>query len=213
MNDKKSYRLIIIIAIIVGIAGITIGYAAFSNNLIIQPSAEVNPSASTFNVDFSSADDAVETDPIVPTLSATVTGFSATSATISNASDPTISNMKATFTAPGQSVTYSFYAYNAGEYIAYLNSITFNGSRSCSAGQNTTAALVTSACNGITVSVKVGNENATSSTVSSITNHTLAKNAAEEVEVVISYESNSATADGEFTVTLPSITLNYGSAD
>ena len=213
MNDKKSYRLIIIIAIIVGIVGITVGYAAFSSNLTINPSAEVNPSSTTFNVDFSSSSSSVATNPITPTLNVTATGFSATNATIDNSTDPTISNLKATFTAPGQSATYTFYAYNAGEYIAYLNSITFTGSKSCTPGTNTTQSLVTSACNGISLTVTVDGESPATSTVSSITGHTLARNTGEEITVVISYDQNSATADGDFTVTLPSITLNYASAD
>ena len=213
MNDGKTYKIIALVALILGAIGVTIGYAAFSNTLTITSQAEVHPDASTFNVDFSSSSSAVVADPITPTLSAVVNGFSATNATIDNSNDPVISNLKATFTAPGQSATYTFYAYNAGEFIAYLNSIVFSGSKTCTAASGTTQSLVDSACNGITLSVKVGNEAVTTTSVASISSHTLAKNTAEEIVVVIAYTAGSAVADGNFTVALPNIVLTYGSAD
>ena len=213
MGDNKGYKIISIVALIFGVVGVTLGYAAFSSTLTISSSAEVKPDATAFNVDFSSSSSAVETDPIVPTLNKTVDGFSATDATINNTSDPVISNLKATFTAPGQTATYSFYAYNAGEYVAYLNSIVFDGTKTCTAKTGTTQALVDSACTGITLSAKVGSESATTTSVASITGHSLGIGAAEEVVVTISYEDGSALADGDFDVTLPDIVLTYDSVD
>ena len=211
--NNNAYKIISIIALVLGVLGVTLGYAAFSSTLTISSSANVNPSASTFNVDFSSSSSSVVADPITPTLNKTATGFSATNATINNSSDPIISNLVATFTEPGQSVTYDFYAYNAGEFIAYLNGINFSGSKTCTAVTGTTQSLVDSACNGITLSVKVGSEDATTSSVGSISGHSLAKNTAEQVTVVISYVSGSAVADGNFNVSFPDVVLTYDSLD
>ena len=213
MNDGKTYKIIAIVALILGTIGVTIGYAAFSNTLTITSSAEVKPDPNTFNVDFSSSNSSVVASAITPTLNKTATGFTATDATIDNSNDPVISNLKATFTAPGQSATYSFYSYNAGQYVAYLNSIVFTGNTVCTAKTGTTQSLVDSACNGISLSVKVGSEAATTASVASISNHTLAVDAAEEVVVTISYAEGSNVADGDFDVTLPTITLTYDSAD
>ena len=213
MNDNKAYRIIALVALVLGIAGVTLGYAAFSNTLTISSSAEVKPDPSTFNVDFSSSNSAVVANAITPTLSANVTGFNATNATIDNTSAPTISNLKATFTAPGQSVTYTFYAYNAGQYIAYLNSIVFSGSKTCTAKSGTTQGLVDTACTGISLSVKVGAEAVTTTSIASIDSHSLGINAAEEIVVTISYAAGSGVADGDFDVTLPDIVLTYASAD
>ncbi len=213
MDEIKTYRVVAVIALFLGVIGITIGYAAFSNTLSIMSSAEVHPSADNFNVDFSSSNSSVVANPITPTLSETVTGFTATNATIDNTSDPQISNLHATFTEPGQTVTYEFYTYNAGLYIAYLNSINFTGSKTCTAATGTTQALVDDACAGITLEVEVGSESATNATVASISGHSLAVGAAEQVTVTIAYEAGSDIADGDFTVALPTITLVYGSAD
>ena len=213
MNYGKGYKAMAIAALILGVLGVSLGYAAFSNTLTIRSSAEVKPDSSAFNVDFSSSSSAVQTNDITPTLSAVVTGFTATDAEIDNTSDPVISNLKATFTEPGQSATYSFYAYNAGEYTAYLNSIVFSGTKTCTAKSGTTQSLVDSACTGITLTATVGSEAATSTSVASITGHSLAKDAAEQITVVISYADGSAVADGDFDVTLPDIVLTYDSVD
>lgn len=213
MNNNRAYRIIAVVALMLGVVGVTLGYSAFSSNLTISSSAEVKPEGSKFNVDFSSSSSSVQTENIVPSLSTTATGFTATDAEIDNDGDPVITNLKATFTEPGQSVQYSFYAYNLGEYVAYLNSISFIGSKSCTAKTGTDQTLVDSACNGISLSIKVGNEEVTTASVNSITNHTLGVNSAEPIIVTISYASGSAIADGDFDVTLPSIKLTYESAD
>lgn len=212
MSDK-TYKIIAIIALLLGAAGVTIGYAAFSNTLTITSSAEVRPDPTTFNVDFSSSSSTVATDPITPSLSTTATGFSATNASINNTSSPVISNLKATFTEPGQTVTYNFYSYNAGQYVAYLNSIVFDGNKVCTPATGTDATLVASACNGISLSVKVGSANATSTDVTGISGHSLAVGSSETVQVVISYDAGSARADGNFDVALPDIVLTYDSVD
>ena len=213
MGDNKGYKILAVLALVIGVVGVTLGYAAFSNTLTITTSAEVHPDASAFNVDFSSSSSSVQTNAITPQLSTTATGFTATNGTIDNTNDPTITNLTATFTEPGQSVTYEFYAYNAGEYLAYLNSIVFSGNKVCTAASGTTQTLVDSACNGISLTATVGSENATTTSMASITGHTLAKNTAELITVVIDYATGSAWADGNFTVTFPNIVLTYGSAD
>ena len=72
--------------------------------------------------------------------------------------------------------------------------------------------MVEAACNGISVSVKVGNETYTGSK-GSITNHLLAIDAYEEVVVTIEYKSTASRADGDFEVAFGDITLTYNSVD
>ena len=219
MEKNRSSKIVAILALVVGVAGLSLGFAAFSNTLTIKSSAEVKPDSNKFNVDFSSASTAVETSPVAPALNKTVEGFTATNGTIDNSTDPVISNLKATFTEPGQTATYSFYAYNAGEYDAFLKSITFenvseeSSSKVCTPATGTTANLVAAACEGISVSVKVGDEAATTGSVASITNHSLAKATAEPVVVTISYAQDAAIADGDFTVAFGDIKLSYASVD
>ena len=215
--ENRGSKIVAVIALCVAVVGVTLGFAAFSNSLNIKPSADVAPDASTFNVDFSSSNSSLSTDPVTPTKSPS--SLVATNATISNEGDPTISGLSATFTAPGQSVTYTFYANNIGEYNAYLNSITFANASSgdsfkvCTPGGGTTASLVTAACEDITVSVKVGSDGEVTSSQASITGHTLAKDAFEPIVVKIEYTAGGDRADGDFSVAFGDITLNYGSVD
>ncbi len=93
------------------------------------------------------------TDPVTATGTNNATGEDAT------ISDTTISGLKANFTVPKQSVTYTFYAHNVGLYIAYLRSINFNDGKSCAA----------------------------TSTNTTISGHSLETNAYEQVVVTITY--------------------------
>ena len=217
MEKNRTAQIIAIIALVVGIAGLSIGFASFSSVLNIQSSANVKPDSSTMNVDFSSSIDSVELSEIVPT--STPNSVTATNGTIDNSNDPVISNLSAVFTEPGQSVVYKFYAYNAGELNAYLKSIVYENvanqtqAKICTANEGTTDELVQKACENISVKVKVGNELETSSGKASITEHSLAKKTGELVTVTLEYAPNAERADGDFSVSFGNIALNYSSVD
>lgn len=215
MEKNRSGQFIALLALIVAIVGVSVGFAAFSSALRIQSSANVTPDQSTLNVDFSSSDTAVETNAIKPTT--TPTTVVATDATIDNSADPVIRNLSATFKEPGQKAVYTFYAYNAGELEAFLKSIVYenvsskNSNKVCTAGEGTTDALVQKACEGISLKVKVGTEAETSSGIASISNHSLGKAKSEEITVTLEYASDATRADGDFTVSFGDVTLNYSS--
>jgi len=116
--NKTKYFLVV--------AGVTLGFAAFSNTLTIQSSATVTPDASTFSVKFSSSSDSVVEGGIEG-----ITMFNnASVATINNTGNPTLSNISVEWVNEGINsmsyVTYSFYIYNDGKYDVYLNEIKFN---------------------------------------------------------------------------------------
>lgn len=217
MEKNRNAQVIAIVALVVAVLGLSVGFASFSNVLNIQSSANVKPDSSTLNVDFSSSIDSVTVAEITPT--ATPNSIVTTNATIDNSADPTISNLSATFTEPGQSVVYKFYAYNAGELNAYLKSIVYanaagsNATKVCTAKEGTTDALVQKACENILVKVKVGNELETATGKASITGHSLAKKTGEMITVTLEYAAGAERTDGDFSVAFGNITLNYSSAD
>ena len=215
MERDRSAKIISIIALCVAVVGLSIGFAAFSNDLKINSSATVRPNESDFDVNFST----VNTSEIAGTVSGVGTNSAtAEDATIDNSASPKITGLKANFTEPGQKVTYSFYIHNAGKYIAYLNSVTYanvsgkTSPRVCTAGSGTNATMVEAACNGISVSVKFENDEYTGS-IDSISNHSLAINAYEPVVVTIEYNSGASRADGDFEVAFGDIILTYESVD
>lgn len=223
-KDKKA-RAIAIVAVLVGVLGLSLGFAAFSSTLTIKSSAEVVPDANVFNVDFSKNSDSVVDDDIVPVLDPTgVTGFTATNAVIDNDNgDAVIKNLHATFTEPGQKATYNFYTRNAGEIKAYLKSVTFSNVSGESAIKKCTPkttdggtnSLVQAACQGISITLTVGSESFNQTTLRSAftdpTAHDLNKNGSETVTAVIEYAAGSDQADGGFDVAFGDITLLYSS--
>lgn len=217
MEKDRGARVIALAALLVGVVGLSIGFSAFSSKLTIQPSAEVTPDESTFDVNFSTVATTETEGDVVGVPSADV--VTATTATIDNTDDPIIENLGATFTEPGQSVTYSFFAHNNGKYKAFLNEIKYNAvdgstlTKVCEPADGTDADMVEAACNAISVSVKVGSDAAVSATNSSIDDHTLDIDGFEPVVVTISYAEDGTLADGDFSVKFGDIVLNYDSVE
>ncbi len=214
MEKNKSSKIIAIVALIVAVIGLSLGFAAFSRVLTIKSSAEVTPSESDFKVVFAtSTDDESNTVTGTPNGS----GVTADNATIN---ETEITGLKAKFTKPGQSVTYTFKAKNVSNYDAYLESITFanaaDGTKPivCKAGTSTSNDLVTKACEGIQVTVTVGTKDmAVNSSNDEIDDHLLAKQGSENVTVKIEYKANSEVADEKFDVTIGDVKLNYSTQD
>ena len=209
MEKYRRQKMIIIIALIITIAGLSIGFAAFSEIFKISSTASVTPNASTFSVKFSTKQDSLDESEIV--ASSVTDGLEYTNGVIDNSGSPTASNMSATFTTPGQYVEYTFYARNEGEYKAYLNNVNFVGTKICAGVEGATDSLVQSACESINMTVTVGDS--TYSQTTAIMGHALEKDAGEKVIVNISYASDGAMADGEFSVDFGKIRMVYSTID
>ncbi len=216
MKRRRKSKLMVIASLVVAVIVMSIGFAVFSSTLLITSTATVKPDSSSFGVKLYAGTSTTDT-------STTVTGSTNTSATVGTATinedRNTITGVSAGFTAPGQSVVYTFYAHNIGEYEAYLRSILYDNvsgqsvPKVCSAtSSDTTTSLVEDACEYITLTVNIGSASTTDS-LSSISGHKLDKSAYEAVYVTISYASNGARADGEFNVSFGDVTVEYSSVD
>ncbi len=223
MNSKrtrkrynKNSKILIIMVLIVGVIGLSIGFSAFSKNLDINSTATVTPDPSNFKVLFSSSETAVETNPITPGGH----NGTGTNAIIDNKDPlhPKITGMKATFTGPDQSADYSFYVRNEGKYTAYLKKIEF-GKKTCTAKPGTSQILVDEVCKKTSLFITVGeqvNTKALENTRDNITNHPLEKNSSERIYLWIGYLrnfDNPPLADGDFDVEFGDITLTYSTTD
>lgn len=215
MEKDRSSKVLAIVALLIGVVGLSLGFAAFSRTLTIEPKATVTGNENDFSVVFSTSATSLVTGNVAPTASVGATGDDAI------LDETLISNLHARFTAPGQQVQYRFYAYNNGDLDAYLNSISYGKTNpECKAvGTNgATPAYVEAACNAITVTVEVGDSDTTKETVTgtklTIDNHKLTTTKkAELVTVTIDYPSTATKVDGDFTIEFGEILLNYSSAD
>ena len=211
---KKNKQMTTLAILLVAVVGLSIGFAAFSNILTISSGATVTPDESTFNVDFSTNSTSVVAGTIEP-VDYPDEGVTAENAIIDNTGNPTIKNIKATFTEPGITASYTFYAYNAGEYAAYLNKVNFlnvegkNEPKVCTPASGTTQALVDEACKGIVLSISIDGMTYTNS--QDVIYAALDKNKSHKIVVSISYSG--ARADGEFTVEFGDISLTYSTVN
>lgn len=224
MEKDRSGKVIAIVGLIIGVVALSVGFAAFTQNLTINSSAQVTPGNLPLNVEFTSSSPKA-TEPVLtvtPTASANATGTNASIAETSGAYT-TINNLSATFTAKGQSVTYDFFVHNASEYIAYLRSVTFNNAsggstyKLCTPASGTTATTVNNteggaACDDISLSVKVGDETYTGSD-STMSGESISVDGYIPVKVTIAYDGSHPLPDGDFSVTFGSVTLGYSSVD
>lgn len=221
-KDNQNYKIIAIAALLVAVAGVSLGFAAFSRTLTIETSANVNPT-DDFDVVFSKTNSSVTTEGGVDASTKTPSTLTTQTAIIANdeTGGPKISNLHATFTQPGQSATYTFYAYNDSNYDAFLTNIVFTpAATKCTAstGSSVTSALMNAACQDIDVKITVGASDTNTANVAaskSVTSHQLASKNAELVTVVISYNTvaNQTLADGAFDVDLGTIQLKYKTVD
>ena len=237
MEKNRTTKLVVVAILFVTVLGLSLVFAAFSQNLKITPSASVDPKNNMY-IYFTSADTKNGNEIIVDPVSASPTQydinggnqvehFAIIDNTYASTQSPKITGLRADFTEPNQTVTYTFYVYNAWEYDVYLKNIIIDNTKECVAKEGTlsqdetTAAQqrekIANACDGISVSVKVGNDAAVKTTTSDISNHVLAysgHNGAtgfEPVVVTIEYAENSSVSDTDFNVTFGDITLNFSS--
>ena len=215
MMYQRKQKLIVIVALVIAIVGMSLGFAAFSSTLNISSSASVTPDSGSFYLGFypsttPTLDDAL----LAPTTSGGATG---SSVTLSSGST-TISGLTANFTEPGQTITYNFYVGNESEYDAYLRGIEFlnvNGASSnkvCTAGEGATASLVESACDAISMTVNVNGTTATS-TDTGVSGNAIAKGAYVPVTITLTYSSYGDRADGPFNVSFGGVELDFSTID
>ena len=240
MEKDRGSKIIAVLALAVAVVGLSLGFAAFSSTLTIEPSAVVIPE-DNMRIIFSNVNGAPTDTTVTGTMndameSARAAGLAAhltdpnlpaaANATIDNTNlkAPKITNLKATFSAPGQSVSYTFFVYNEMTYEAFLKSITFDTSKySCQPGTGTDTTTASSVCQSITVDVNVasdaatadvtGNGSVTKNEFTATSAHSLAGQTGETVVVTISYPVGSPETNGDVTVRLPDVQMNYSSAE
>lgn len=202
MEKERKNKKIILIILLILILLLSVGFAVFTVKLKIQSTASVSPDPNSFKVVFSSSlTSSLKGQPVYA-------GKAEGGAFEKDAT--TISGLNANFTAPGQTATWKFYAYNDGEYDAFLNKVTL-GEISC-VPDGADPAKVAEAQKGLNIIISVGGEMYVK-TNDNINSHKLPKGTGEEIVVILQYLAGSAVTDGDFNVTIGDITLDYNSAD
>lgn len=201
-------KTIALVALVVSVLGLSIGFAAFSSTLTINSSATVTPDKASFKIAFGAG-------TVNPTGKGEVTLTAGTDGLM------TIAGITAQLSKPGDTVTYTIPVNNTGSYDAYLKTVTFTpATTKCTAVAATGANAVTkdlmdTACANITLKASIGDDTELANltaTKSVTTTHKLAKgDGTENVVLTITY-GGSTDVDGDVKVDFGSIKLDYSSA-
>ena len=211
MRRYRRNQIYIIVALLIAVAGLGIGFAAFSSTLNISSSAIVTPNSDSFSLAFSSSAYAITTSDDSSTV-VSGTGTDGAIGGITGLYRKYATGLTAQLTKPGQSLMTTIYVHNNGEYDAYLNKVNIsniNGTsyKKCVAATGTTDQLVQSACEGIDIIISIdGNSYSWGQKIS---NHKIEKDEAQQVIITISYNSSAARSDGNFDIEFGDITLEY----
>ena len=206
-NNNRYSKYAAVIALLISVIGVSLGFAAYSNTVQIQAAADVRlPSVKVGEL--SVDPDEQQDGTVTPTTTGGATAEAA------DLTDEGIENIRVHFTAPGQSATYSFYGVNTSAFVAYLNSVVF-GTKACSpstTGNPATASYVTDACNDIVMTISAGSDSWTE-TENNIDSHSVSSESNEPIAVTIEYLDGGNTADGDFDVDFGTSTITYGTVD
>ena len=222
MEKNRNSKIVIMLALVSVVIGLSIGFAALDAYLeISNTGASVTQSQTNLNVLLTNNDSSSGTASDIDVEKIEVSEERGGKAVLTNAemSSSSISGLSASFTNPGQSVLYTIYAHNAGDIYAFLDSIKIKNvtgtekTKVCTPGSGATADSVNSACDGISLSVQIGTDNPITESDLDIDNHELDKNGFHTFIIKISYASDAYTADGDFTVEFGDIEIKYNSVD
>ncbi len=221
MEKDRSARLIAIVALVLAVTGVSIGFAVLSTNLTIQaPEASVKANNDLFTVYFSAIPINYQTGQVSPELKPSAdVNFEGNKINVDDSST-TLSGIGGTFTKPGQSITYAIGVSNKSKLDGYLTSITFSDVESgkkvkCEPVTDTNPIGVdemNTICDNIKVSVKV-NDTEYNTDQASLQNIKITKESTIPFTVIIKYDDAAVPATGDFKATFGNIVLGFKTQD
>lgn len=234
MKEKRTTKIIAIIALCITVVGITLGFAAFSNTLTISSSATVTPDSSDFDVniysvpDWKGSDDFTDvslytSDSMGVPISYTGEQTTATAASISNNGQSiSISNISVNMKEPYDGASYVFMIKNEGQYDAYLDASNLEQyyymHGTCTPGEGTTPEYVSSVCNDIRVGFEFALKNGDGLEDALEENSSYKLKKGEYIFLYLSVDygymedfTGTVRADGPFTVDFSDIDLKFSS--
>lgn len=237
MEKQRQLKILAIVALVLAVTAMTLGYAAFSTTLSISSSASVTPSSNDFKIKiygFKNEESRQQfiqngfifnesyfVSDVLHSFNSGQTGLSLNSATIDN-TNTKISNISATITDDDTYGAYPILIKNEGKYDAYLNIKDFTPYETtirspstygtCTAEPGTSQSLVNGVCNTIyvneVITLRIDN-------IEVNFDEGYVKIPPEEYllfSITMTAEAVEYPADGPFTIAFPDIKLNFSTA-
>lgn len=236
MEKERQLKVLAIVALVLAVTAMTLGYAAFSTTLNISSSASVTPTSEDFKIKIygfktqellqayintKTFDDSYLSSTEGVAISTDSTKATASPAKIDNTTH-TINNIQLNLTGDGAGANYYFIIKNEGKYDAYMSGDNFicdYASRcyiplayplSCSpvANGGATPELVNNTCKDFTSTAIIVHEDNTSPTEL----NKIPVNSYIVMEYSAGYSTTGNKADGPFTVTFADFQINFSTA-
>ena len=218
--EKNNGKIIAIVALVVAVVALSVGFAAFADQLTIDGNATAKMGDNPFDANNSDAGlnykatTAECHDTENSSTSVITTGYST-----GTLSGDTWSGISVPLTKDVPSVTCTAVVENKTAYVAYLKGISANTAISCSSSGANATANANNVCATVDLTVQVGSvatdkitsHGAVQPTANNSTTGSVAANGEATVTVTISYDPTAVT-DEDVVITLPTITHSYSSA-
>lgn len=199
MEKERGAKIIAIVALLIAVVGLTVGYAAYSSTLTIKGTATVDPASWKVKFDYKTGS----------SLTGKTNGH-AVENTAPTLADTTISGFDVTLKAPGDSVTYNFLIKNSGTLNARLANFTM-GTLTCAPkeGSNISQEDATKLCGELTYTLTYAGAGGSTITTGEILN----PNNSKELELKLEWPSASTlSVSDDVKVTIGTTTFLYEQA-
>jgi len=209
--EKNRYKVVAVLSLVIAVVALSVGFASYTATLNIENASATATASDTFspNVQY-------QQGSLTCVKTGTQTSVSS-EGELNDVSHATVwRNAAVTLSGPGDSVTCTATVENNSTFVAYLKAITIASPLTCApVTQNATLQNLTDACGDIDLTVNEGTASATadSSAVSNATINdgsvSIAASGSQDVSFTIAYPAGSHVTDGDFKVTIPTITFRY----
>ena len=212
MENSNSTKLIAIIGLMVAVAALAVGFAAYSATLTIENAQATATATDTFkpNVEYVSG-----SLSCVKTGTETAVTSAGSLATDASGYTTIWQNAAVTLESVGSSVTCTATVENRSTFTAYLKRINVAGPLVCEAATSgTTVQNLSAACADITFSVSESTASASANSTAassntSVSGVSIGAGGTQNVSFTIAYPSGSDVTDADFVIKIPTISFVY----
>ena len=209
---KRKTKIITIVALVIAIVGMSLGFAAFSATLNISSSATVNPNSEDFKIKLTG----INGDNKLAVVETNITGEIEDG--IISDDGQSISGINVPFTKPGDYVIYEAYIDNVGEYDAYFYGIEVemiegvNAVKKCTPIDDVNMDLLNAVCPNIGFQHYFESDDGTLAYKNGVLNedYILKKGTRHTMLIRYMYLANAEYVDGSFNVEFGDTSLSYG---
>ena len=222
MKRNNKDKILSIIALVIALSGLTIGFAAFSSTLTISSSATVTPTDDEFIIKIYGTESQADVGNDLSKFTSEIksvpfynTKMVPTDAIIDN-DNLKITNLNVTFEEPQTGSAWAFVIKNKGKYDAYLKETInyISTTKECTPSKDATPELVTEACKGIvaTTTILDSSYNPICTNGECASGYKIPKEDLIVLIVNIEYQENAALADGDFSVKFADYEFEFSTA-